>query len=84
MARVKTRKQNKFHFPLKKVNFLIMGVGVFILILGYILMSIPHNPDDFLTRTLSPILLVIAYLIVIPVGLLYREKGEEKGKEKDS
>ncbi|HFE64518.1 MAG TPA: hypothetical protein ENK14_08925 [Caldithrix sp.] len=77
MAKVKFKKNQKptrFHFPLIKTNFLILGLGVIILIVGYIFMAIPTDPDAFLTRTLSPILLVFAYLIVIPIGLFYREK----------
>jgi hypothetical protein len=48
------------------------------LITGYILMSLPEDPDAFMTRTLAPILLVFAYLIIIPIGLFYREKKEQK------
>lgn len=85
MARIKEKKATKFIFPLKKINFLIMGLGVIILVIGYILMAIPDNPDAFLTRTLSPILLVIAYLIVIPIGLFYREKHpRQTGKGRES
>jgi len=80
MARVKGKKEEKFHFPLKKINFVILGIGILILIIGYIFMAIPNNPDDFLTRTLSPILLVIGYLIVIPIGLFYRDKKEQPEK----
>jgi hypothetical protein len=79
MAKTKkssTRKDLHFKFPLTKTNFLIITLGIIILIVGYIFMAIPDNPDAFLTRTLSPILLVFAYLIVIPIGLFYREKKE--------
>ena len=36
--------------------------------------DIPDNPDDFLTRTLSPVILFIGYLIIIPIGLFYKTK----------
>lgn len=64
----------KFHFPLGPNNFKILGVGVLILILGFVFMALPDHPDAFLTRTLAPVLLVFAFLVVIPVGLLYKEK----------
>lgn len=79
MATIKKRKdleETHFRFPLTRINFLILIFGVIILIVGYIFMAIPDNPDAFLTRTLSPIILVFAYLIVIPIGLFYKEKKE--------
>ena len=75
MAKVKDKKfddGNKFHFPLNKTNFMILLLGIILLIVGYIFMAVPTDPDAFLTRTLSPIILVFSYLIVIPIGLFYR------------
>lgn len=80
MAKIKSKQVQKpvrFHFPLTKTNFLILALGVIILIIGYVFMAIPTDPDAFLTRTLSPIILVFAYLIVIPIGLFYREKKQK-------
>lgn len=81
MAKEKKKQiKERYHFPLGKANYTILIVGVLVLIIAYIFMAIPDNPDDFLTRTLSPILLFIAYLIIIPVGLFYKNKKEEKQK----
>lgn len=81
MAKVKEKKpaqKQHFRFPLTRTNFMIIGFGVLLLVIGYIFMAIPDDPDAFLTRTLSPIILVFAYLIVIPIGLFYREKKEKR------
>jgi len=81
MAKVKKKQiGERYHFPLGKENYTILIIGLLVLIVGYIFMAIPDNPDDFLTRTLSPILLFIAYLIIIPVGLFYKNKKSEKQK----
>lgn len=83
MAKHKSKKMtgaDKFNFPLKKTNFIILGVGAAIVVLGYVIMAFPSNPDAFLTRTLSPIVLVFAYLVVIPIGILYRG-NEHDGKK---
>lgn len=81
MAKEKKKQiGERYHFPLGKRNYTILIIGVLVLIVGYIFMAIPDNPDDFLTRTLSPILLFIAYLIIIPVGLFYKHKKSEKQK----
>lgn len=68
----------KFQFPLGKTNVLILLSGIFLLVIGYIFMALPDDPDAFLTRTLAPILLVFSFLVVIPIGLLYKEKGSQK------
>lgn len=70
--------EEKFQFPLGKTNFLILLLGVFILVIGFVFMAIPDDPDAFLTRTLAPILLVFSFLVVIPIGLLYKEKEAKK------
>ncbi len=80
MAKVKAKKietKQRFQFPLERTNFLILIFGLLVLIVGYIFMAVPEDPDAFLTRTLSPILLVIGYLVIIPIGLFYREKKKE-------
>jgi hypothetical protein len=81
MAKIKEKKPEQevhFRFPLTRTNFSIIFLGMVVLVTGYILMYIPDNPDAFMTRTLAPILLVFAYLIIIPIGLFYREKKVEK------
>lgn len=64
----------KFHFPLGRTNFKILALGVFILVIGFVFMALPDDPDAFLTRTLAPVLLVFSFLVVIPLGLMYKEK----------
>lgn len=72
------KKQIGFEFPLQKTNFLIIGFGILVLIIGYVCMAIPDHPDDFLTRTLAPVLLIFSLLVIIPTGLLYKGKDTKK------
>jgi hypothetical protein len=82
-AKSKSKTQTeKFHFPLGRTNYLILSLGVLILALGYVFMAIPDDPNAFLTRTLAPILLVFSFLVVIPLGILYKEKGSNSGSKK--
>ena len=60
--------------PLVKMNYIVLGLGVLALIIGYILMGIADDPDAFISRTLSPIILVVTYTVIIPIGIFYREK----------
>lgn len=47
------------------VNYLLMGLGMAAIVLGFVLLAI----EDI---TVSPILLVLGYCILIPAGLLLR------------
>ena len=71
MAKVKTDKVNNFTFG--KLNLLILAIGIIGIAIGFILMSQPPV-NGFFSRTLSPIILVIAYLIIIPYSILTKNK----------
>ena len=67
--------QNKekvnFQWPYKRKNYVLFAIGVFVIIVGYLIMYL-GEVDSFQSLTLSPILLLIGYLIIIPYALLYR------------
>jgi hypothetical protein len=67
-------KEGLFHLPLVKTNYQIIGLGVVLIIIGYIMMGLPDDPEAFLTKTLAPLILVVAYAVVIPFGIFYRKK----------
>lgn len=57
-------------------NYFLVLVGIIVLILGYFLMSI--DPwDNFLSLDVSPVVLLIAYLIIIPLAVLLNFKKSE-------
>jgi len=60
-----------FQWPYKRKNYVLFGIGVFVIILGYLIMYL-GAVDSFQSLTLSPIFLLIGYLIIIPYALLYR------------
>ena len=62
-----------------KTNYIIFTVGLFSLILGYYLMA-SGSVNSFQSITLSPILLFLGYIIIIPFALVYREKIDESKK----
>ena len=67
-------------FTFGRTNLYILGVGLVLLVIGYILMAQPPV-NGFLSLTLSPIVLLIAYLVVIPYGILY---GQDKDGKKQA
>lgn len=67
--------KREFSFPLEKENFMIIGLGILLLVIGYILMS-ENSVDGFLPTVVAPILLVAGYCVVIPYGILKKPKSE--------
>lgn len=75
MAKEKNNNdQELFDFPLDKTNLMIIGLGAIIIAVAYVFMAMPDHPDDFMTVTLAPLLLVVAFAVVIPFGIMYRKK----------
>ena len=60
-----------------KTNYILLLIGVLSLILGYYLMA-SGSVNSFQSLTLSPILLFLGYIIIIPFALVYRENFDEK------
>ncbi|MFO7889022.1 MAG: hypothetical protein R6V04_01655 [bacterium] len=75
----KRRIAAKESLPFSPTNYLLFGIGLFVIIIGYILLSIgPWN--SFYSLTAAPIFLVIGYCIIIPVAILYhKKKNAQKG-----
>ncbi len=62
------KKEEKFiKAPFKKENYIIMGIGLIFIILGYIFLAI----GDI---TISPVLLTLGYCVLIPIGIIYKKK----------
>lgn len=69
----------KWQFPLEKKDLIIIGIGLAVVILGYLLMATgiteePALPDgkwnNAFATVIAPILLVLGYCVIIPLGLL--------------
>jgi hypothetical protein len=67
------RKGQAATLPFTKRNYQILGIGLLFIVLGYIALS--QQPwDGTMPLVVAPILLVLGYCVIIPVGILYREK----------
>ncbi len=75
--RRKTAKRRKIHTHVIELpgreNYILILVGVAIIVLGYILMAM-GGLDDAISMVISPLVLIIGYCVVVPVGILYRKK----------
>ena len=59
-------------WSLSKTNYLLFGIGLFLIIIGYILMG-NGEVNSFQSLTLAPLMLFIGYLIVIPLSILIKK-----------
>ena len=53
------------------VNYWLFFIGIILIITGYILMH-TGGVNSFQSLTLSPMLLVLGYCIIIPVSIFYK------------
>ena len=59
----------------KKENYMILIVGAVMLIVGYFVMSIGlWNSTPAIV--ISPIILLIVYILIVPAAILYRKKDK--------
>jgi hypothetical protein len=71
-ARAKNKEYAKpkpFSMPFDRRNIMIMLAGVAVIVLGYLLMYISPTMSD-MALTVSPILLVLGYCVVVPFGIM--------------
>ena len=82
----------RWGFPLTTTNYLILGVGIAMLVIAYVLMSTAIGADPLdnegtwnnqMAVSVAPVLLAIAYCAVIPIGIFYRGKRRDADETGD-
>ncbi len=75
---LRSKRQKKelshLHFAMTVKNYYIIGAGIALIIIGYFFMS-ENSVNGFLPTIVAPILLIFGYCVVVPVGILYTDKG---------
>jgi len=87
MAKSKTQlkktqkaKVEHLHIALTKTNFIIIASGILMIIIGYVFLS-QNSVDGFLPTVAAPVFLVLGYCVVIPFGILYKDKSSKPEAE---
>ncbi len=88
MAKAKTpvkgkktvKKIEHLHIRLTNKNYMIIGLGIAVMLVGYFFMN-ANSVDGFLPTVIAPIVLVIAYGVIIPFGILFEDKSGETQTE---
>ena len=74
--RVSKKGNSDQQLALTNKNYLIFGIGILVIILGYIFLARgPWNSTSSLT--IAPILLVIGYAVIVPLPIMFRQKGTQ-------
>ena len=82
---VKTKKKNvktssakslpsPFNMYWEKTNYLLFGLGMVLIILGFYFMSLGEW-DSSSSLLVSPILLFLGFVVVMPASIFYRKKA---------
>ena len=62
-------------FVFNKLNVILLAVAILAIVIGYIIMGTGD-------KTISPIILIIAYVIIFPAAIIAGTKKEKKEKTK--
>lgn len=81
---VKTKKKNvksgtkslpsPFNIYWEKTNYLLFGIGIVLIILGFFFMG-QGEWDSSSSLVISPILLFLGFVVVMPASILYRKRN---------
>jgi uncharacterized membrane protein HdeD (DUF308 family) len=77
MAKVVKKQDTPQAMIIGKKNIILFLIGLLSIVLAFILMAQPPV-DGFLSRTLAPVILVVAYLVIIPIAVFIRDKNINK------
>lgn len=62
---------------MEKKNIVLIALGILLLVIGFFCLA--QGPaDNPVSLTVAPIVLMVAYLIVVPVGILWGKKDQKK------
>jgi len=84
MATIKKRKSedgtSSVVWPFGRKNYLLLGISLGIIVIGYICLGYGDDPNNGVSITLAPILLVIGYGMV-PFAILAKDKPSEAASQ---
>lgn len=76
----KSAEAPAFDWPFGKKNYILFGISLVIIIVGYICLGYGDDPNNPITLTIAPILLVIGYLS-IPFAIMARGRTEPTNRD---
>ena len=62
---------------LNRKNIILIAIGVLLLVIGFICLA-TGPADNPVSLTVAPLILVVAYVVIIPIGILFKGKKQDK------
>ncbi len=80
--RTERRRKSKTptEMPLNRTNYIIIIAGAALVIATYILLATNNSVYGFIPLDVVPILLFIGYLIIVPIGIMYKGTKKPEGQ----
>ncbi len=74
--RTERHKKSKIQaeMPFNRTNYIIVIAGAALVIATFILLATNDTVYGFIPLDVVPILLFIGYLVIVPIGIMYRGK----------
>ena len=60
--------------PFNKTNYMLFGIGLLVIIIGYLIIA-NNIVDSYASTKLGPMILFIGYCIIIPIAIIYKSKN---------
>ena len=62
---------------LNRKNIILIAIGVLLLVIGFLCLA-TGPADNPVSLTVAPLILVVAYMVVFPIGILFTGKKQDK------
>ena len=60
-------------WPFNKTNYALFGIGIISIVSGYLIVAF-NAVDSVASTKIGPVILFIAYCVIIPAAILYSPK----------
>ena len=60
-------------WPFNKINYALFGIGISSIVSGYLIIAF-NTVDSVASTKIAPVILFIAYCIIIPAAILFSPK----------
>ncbi len=59
-----------------RTNYLLLAVGLVVMLVGYVALGQPPE-DSVLSLSVAPLLLVLAYCVILPLAIILKGKNKQ-------
>ena len=60
-------------WPFNKTNYAIFGIGIIVIIIGYLIISF-NEVNSMASTRIGPLMLFVGYCVIIPISIIYSKK----------